>query len=586
MNDRVTVIGGGFAALNAAVAAKEAGCSVVLIDKGKPGYSGLSPFPSSHRWFDAEMGDDADAFRKSINHGSEYIGNMDWYETWIKESKETFERLMDWGILTQYPKASDAGDYYEKADYAGYREAMAQYDRRQKWAEVLYDHDIDFLSHTMINDVLVENGRAVGAVGFHVPSGAIITCHAKAVIMAMGGGCFKPTGFPVGGNTFDGEYIAYNLGLPITGKEFDDFHMTLSYAPGNAFLNNNWVYLENIWLCGGDLDASSAIRYANTKGKVMVLDRVTKSVNGLSLNDGTSVEDMSKQDITRRGGSILQMEGELRTGKNNDTMPKGDIYGAAVGMCAHLSSGVFCGLDDTDGFTGIEGLYVAGDGIHATSPTGAAYPCGVGFTSNFTSIDGTHAGKAAAAFASSVDFTDISEEKLTAAIDEIQAPTLVEAGFDPTWARDMLHSIMSPYWVLINKTASVLESTLTQVEYMRDHVVPKLMAQSSHDLRLCLEMKHKVLSAELKLRAGLAREESRGLNYRADFPYRDDENFLCYITLTKGENGEVVIDKVPVKEEWKGDLTEDYATRYGYFFPGEREAKGLPEEEQKGSWGK
>jgi succinate dehydrogenase/fumarate reductase flavoprotein subunit len=74
-----------------------------------------------------------------------------------------------------------------------------------------------------------------------VPSGTVLTFNAKAVVMCTGGGSYKPSGFPTGGDTFDGEYIGYNLGLPIIGKEFDDFHQTLSYAPGNAFLNNSWT---------------------------------------------------------------------------------------------------------------------------------------------------------------------------------------------------------------------------------------------------------------------------------------------------------------------------------------------------------
>ena len=49
----VLVVGGGFAGLMAAVSAREAGQSVVLIDKGRPGYSGLSAYPRSHLFFDA-----------------------------------------------------------------------------------------------------------------------------------------------------------------------------------------------------------------------------------------------------------------------------------------------------------------------------------------------------------------------------------------------------------------------------------------------------------------------------------------------------------------------------------------------------
>lgn len=581
----VLVIGGGFAGLNAAVAAKEAGQNVVLIDKGRPGYSGLTPWASSHRWFDAEMGDDEQAFKDTINRGGDYINNMNWYQCWIDESKETAQRLMDWGILTQYTRASEAGDYYDKQDYAGYREAFAKNDRRTKFIEVLNAKGIEYAENVMITNIVKTGDRVTGAVGFHVPSGAIVTCTARSIVMAMGGGAYKPSGFPVGGVTFDGEYIAYNLGLPIAGKEFDDFHMTLSYAPGNAFLNNNWTYLENIWLCGGDITAESGKGYADGKGKAMVLDRVTKAVSGLALNDGTAVEDMSTQGIGRRGGSLSENPADIRSGKMNDTMPKGDIYGAAVGFGGHLSAGVLCDLDDLDGFTGIKGLYVAGDGINAAAPAGAGYPCGVGFTSSFVSIQGTHAGKAAAAYAATAEPGVISADDLAAITEEINAPLSVAQGFDPNWARDQLSGIMSPYWIHIVKTRETLEGALAQVEYMRDNVVPKLAAATPHDLRLCHEMKHKVLSAEMKLRAGLAREETRGLSYRADFPYRDDENFLCYITVQKDEDGKMVTGKVPVKDEWKGDVTQPYAERYGYYFPGETEAKGIVVEESTG-WGK
>ena len=114
----VLVIGGGFAGLNAAAAAADQGQSVVMLDKGRPGYSGLSPWPSSHRWADKEMGDDYDALRKCIQHGSEYLGNMDLYEVWLEESKGTYERLRDWGILDQYETAAESGFYNDSGDPA------------------------------------------------------------------------------------------------------------------------------------------------------------------------------------------------------------------------------------------------------------------------------------------------------------------------------------------------------------------------------------------------------------------------------------------------------------------------------------
>jgi len=581
----VLVIGGGFAGLNAAASAKEAGQSVVLVDKGTPGYSGLTPFASSHRWFDPEMGDDEQAFKDCINRGSEYIGDMDWYQVWINESKAMYQRLMDWGILTQYETAAQSG-YWESKDYRGYHTAFASLDRRTKFMKVLNDLEIPVADQTMILDVIVEGGAVRGAIGLHVPSSTVVTFHAKAVVMAMGGGAYKPTGFPTGQDTFDGEYICYNLGLPIGGKEFDDFHMTCSQAPGNAFLNNNWTYLNCIWLCGGDITADTVQSYADGKGKAMVLDRVNRAVKGVAINDGTLVEDMSESTVLRRGGSASTNPAEIRTGKCSDTMPKGDVYGAAVGFGGHLSCGVFCDLDDLEGKTSVDGLYVAGDGMNCQGPTGAAYPTGVGFTSSFCSIMGDHAGKAAAAYAEKAELVRISDEKVTEASEEILAPLSKESGFDPNWARDMLEGIMAPYWVLVTKSEENLNAALTQVLAMKKNVLPKLAAATSHDLRLVHEMRHKVLSAEMKLRASLERKETRGLNYRSDYPYRDDENFLCYMLVQKQEDGSMAVTKQPVKEEWMGDRTQDYADRYGYYFPGEREAKGLPEEEASGGWGK
>ncbi|MCD8106217.1 MAG: FAD-binding protein [Lachnospiraceae bacterium] len=590
----VVVIGCGFAGLNAAVSAKEAGQNVLVIDKGKPGYSGLSPWPSSFRWFDPERGDDEEAFKEAMKRGGDYLCNLRWYECWLKESKGIYERLTDWGILAQYPKAAEAGDFYEREDFVGYREMFDKFDRHKKWIEVLKRYEIPHLEHTMVTDLIAgaaesdatEPSKICGVIGFHVPSGQVITVSAKAVVMATGGGSYKPTGYPVGGDTFDGEYMAWELGLPITGKEFEDFHTTSNQAPGNVFLDNHWQYLENIWLCGGDVDLESASGYAAAKGYAMVMKRVQNSVNGVPLANGSEIQNVATANYTRRGGSKVYDTDpeEVRSGKMSTPVAASTLAGAATGMCCHLTSGVFCGLGETDGKTEIAGLYVAGDGIHATSPSGSAYPCGVGFTSCFTSIDGDHAGRAAASYAAGQSFEALPEEEVLQKKEEILAPLNHENGFDPNWARDVLHSIMAPYWITVVKSEETLQAALVQVEYMRDHVIPKLQAATSHDLRLCLEMKHKVLSAELKLRAGLERKESRGSTYREDYPFRDDENYLCYITQRKAADGESTFNRVPVPDAWAGDREEAYQSRYVFYFPGEPEKMGfrLPERGRKG----
>jgi succinate dehydrogenase/fumarate reductase flavoprotein subunit len=518
--------------------------------------------------------------------GGDYIANLHWYQIWINESKGIYERLRDWGILAQYTRAKDAGDFYEKKDFAGYREYYDKFDRHKKWIEVLNRYEIPYIEHTMVCDVVRKQDQVCGVMGFHVPSGKVISVHAKAVVLATGGGSYKPTGYPVGGDTFDGEYMAYEMGLPITGKEFEDFHKTNPSAPGNVFMDNHWQYLENIWLCGGDITPENTDSYAKSKGNIMTMGRVKSAVYGMTESDGAEIQDVADANFTRRGASKDSDldPSEPRIGKKSTPVPASQLAGAATGMCCHLTSGVFCGIEESDGATAIPGLFVAGDGIHATSPSGAAYPCGVGFTSCFTSIDGDHAGRAAARFAKTAGEQRIPDSRIEEGTQAILQPLTVEKGFDANWARDVLHSIMAPYWVSTVKSEATLQAALVQVRYMQEHVIPRLAARNGHDLRLCIEMKHKTKSAELKLMASLARKESRGNTYREDYPYRDDENFLCYMTMQKTADGSVKTEKYPIPDDWAGDVTMDYDKRYGFYYPGEPQAKGFTPPEPKG-WG-
>ncbi len=583
----VVVVGCGFAGLNAAVSAKLDGAKVLIVDKGRPGYSGLAPWPSSFRWFDPEMGDEAETFKKAMQQGGDYISNLDWFEIWLKESKDIYKRLKEWGILTQYTRAEETGDFYEMEDFVGYREMFAKQDRHTKWVEVLHQYEIPYLEHVMVTDVLTvkagEKERTNGVIGMHVPSGEFLMVEAKAVVLATGGGSYKPTGFPTGTDTFDGEYMAYQLGLPIAGKEFEDFHNTNTSAPGNVFADNHWQYLENIWLCGGDVSEENIVPFIKGKAIGMVMKRVWGALNGIPVANGSEIQNVADADFTRRGASkfFATNKEEVRSGKRSTPTMESGVAGAAIGMCSHLTSGVFTGLEEFEGRTDLEGLYVAGDGIHATAPGGAAYPCGVGFTSCFCSIDGSHAGKGAAEFAKNQVQIAVDLEQMEEKVSENRKPLELEKGFDPNWARDVLHAIMAPYWVSVMKTEATLQAALVQVEYMRDYVIPKLVARSGHDLRLCIEMKHKVLSAEMKLRASLYREESRGNHYRADIPYRRDEKFLSYTTIQKTADGAMHMASVPVKEAWKGNQNLPYEKRYLYFFPGEAEEKEIQVEPRK-----
>ena len=331
------------------------------------------------------------------------------------------------------------------------------------------------------------------------------------------------------------------------------------------------------------MTSEGAEKYTRAKSKAMVMRRIETALHGAKESDGSDIASVANADYTRRGASVHYGTdpGEIRSGKMNSDMQVSGAVGAAIGMCSHLASGVFTGTDDLSGATQIAWLYVSGDGIHATAAGGAAYPCGVGFTSCFTSLEGDHVGTAAAEYAAGVPAGDFTAEEAREKEEILTAPYRVKEGVDPNWAVDVLHGIMSPYWVLAAKSGPMLQAALLQVEYMRENVVPKLMAKSGHDLRIAIEARNKILSAELKLRASLERKESRGNSYRTDYPYRDDENYLKYILAVKGRDGKPVYSKVPVNEAWTGDRQEPYEKRFSWLFPGEAKALGLTVEERR-----
>ena len=85
----------------------------------------------------------------------------------------------------------------------------------------------------------------------------------------------------------------------------------------------------------------------------------------------------------------------------------------------------------------------------------------------------------------------------------------------------------------IQVLGAALEAALTNVNYLKEHFVPRLIAKNPHELRLALEKENIIINAEMKLRASMFRKESRHSHFREDFPYRDDKNWLSFVILQK-----------------------------------------------------
>ena len=142
----------------------------------------------------------------------------------------------------------------------------------------------------------------------------------------------------------------------------------------------------------------------------------------------------------------------------------------------------------------------------------------------------------------------------------------------PAWVTQIMQNAVIPYYVLYVKEQNRLEAALTNIEFMRDHLAPKMIASNPHELRQVHETVNMLLNAEMKLRASLFRTESRGTHYREDYPARNDEDWLAWIKIKAGEDGMELV-KHPIPKEWHPDESVPYEERYPARFPGELEFK-------------
>lgn len=81
-----------------------------------------------------------------------------------------------------------------------------------------------------------------------------------------------------------------------------------------------------------------------------------------------------------------------------------------------------------------------------------------------------------------------------------------------------------------------------------------------------------LLNAEMKLRAGLFRTESRGTHFREDHPYRNDREWFCWVVLKQDGAGGMKLEKRPLPDSWRPPATMAYRDRYPRVWPGEDKA--------------
>ncbi len=542
----VLVIGGGFAGCFAAIKAVEAGAKVVMAVKGRTGRSGLTPWANSWFVFNDTQGVTREQYLRQFVLSGEYLNNMDYVEALMAESYERYLEVSSWGAQTGRPYYYQPGTVTRSIEVIGAGDAM----RAKAVAS-----GVHVLERVMITGLIKPEDAVVGAVGFHMQSGHPYAILAKATVMCAGPTSFKPLGmgYYSCAATGDGDAMAYRVGAEISGKEFNDAH---SARAANPLEEAESLPMKPAYVLGGG--PPSAPGPAEEVDARRLGLRIT-AVFGVH-NGGLP---MDPQYVAPPGALPGEGEGE-RMG-----MLTRSLGFATPGMSNHKGEGVF--PQDVYGRSNIPGLWAAGDAL-CSMQNGSGY-AGFGCSCAGSAVQGARAGKAAAEFAAGrpapVVDTPLLETHCNAMLDPLSRPR----GFSPAWVTRVLQGIMFPYYVMYVKEKSRLEAALGQIMYLQHAYAGRLKARDPHDLRCAHETRNMLLNAEMKLRAGLAREESRGTHYREDFPYRDDSNWQCWVKLVE-KDGEMTAVKHPIPAEWRPDLSLSYREKYPLELPGEEEHVG------------
>jgi succinate dehydrogenase/fumarate reductase flavoprotein subunit len=495
----VLVLGGGPAGTWAAISAAEHGARVVLADKGFCGTSGTTAAAGTGVWYI----DPDPALREAAMAGREKMGGYLQDRRWMARTLDrTFvqtNRLAEWG----YPYPVDENGKSQRNSLQG-PEYMRLMRKRTKAAGVT------ILDHSPALELLLDDGGAVaGAAGLRRQKDDRWIVRAKAVVIATGGCAFLSK--TLGSNllTGDGYLMAAEVGAELTSMEFSNpYAISAAFGSVTKTLFYGWAtftYEDGSVVPGAaSKGGRSAIARALTQGPVYAqLDKadeeVRQSMRVSQPNFFLPFDRTGIDPFTQRFPVTLRLEGTVR------------------------GTGGLRTVDDTCA-TSVPGLYAAGDAATRELVCGG-FTGGGSHNAAWAMSSGNWAGQGAADYArlaGSAARRQVLRAGTVALRERASRP------FSPAQLTRAVQDEVFPYELNYFREAGRLGGSLQRLDALWEDASSSDAASESDVLR-AREAAAMLATARWMYRSGLARNESRGMHRRDDFPVQD-ERFRHYIT--------------------------------------------------------
>ncbi len=537
----VAVVGGGAAAMRAAIAAHDAGADTVIVSKQTPGYSGNTVIARSGHSAPFSPEDTPEVFFDDVIKGGEFVNHQPIVRAMSAEACERIEELVAWTVpfLTHEGRIEtqpSAGHRYPRGCYTikniateVARPVRAQVDQR----------GIRIIDHIMLHDLLVDNGRCCGAVGLHRQNGDTYVVHAQAIIIATGGGAevYAQT-TNVNGVTGDGLAMALRAGVELVDMEFVQYYPVALRWPVTRLLASPTLFPLGAKLYNKHGDRFMANLPQGT-------ENVTRDVRsraifreiaaGRGINDDAVI--MSLADID--AGDFLRYAPDMA----HIAEIKQVDYRTAE-FLVRAEAHFFCGGIRTDewGTTRLPGFYAIGEA--AGGCNGANRLANNAFTECyvFGKRAGEHAAVHVSAQAANGRVPDSLIQECVRGLQRRVAQT--SKASDHKALNKALRQAMWHH-VGVVRQASTLQAALDTIRALAEQSGTCRGGRPATVVR-CLELDNLCLTAESIAMAALVREESRGTHYREDFPDRDDVAWHCNVLVSRGTDDALQVRKAEV----------------------------------------
>jgi succinate dehydrogenase / fumarate reductase, flavoprotein subunit len=552
----VLIIGAGLAGQRAALAAADAGVSVAIMSKVHPVRS-HSVAAAGGINAAISLDDDWRSHAYDTVKGSDFLGDQDAIEVMCSEAPNEVMNLEHIGVtfhrndsgeldLRAFGGASMKRTAYV-ADITGQAILHVLYEQLMKYHETVDRYEEWFTTSLILDD----EGTCVGCVARDIRTGRMETFHAKNVIIASGGAgqCFKPTTNALI-CTADGMAQAYRVGASLMDMEMIQYHPTTLVE--NGLLITEGARGEGAHLLNADGERFME-KYAPNKMELASRDVVSRAeqteiLEGRGVGaDGSGIY----LDITvvPKKRTLEALREIVNIGKD---FAGTDITKEPILIRPgqhYIMGGV---KTDIHGATSIPGLYAAGEvacvSVHGGNRLGANSLLD---TLIFGRRSGEHAAERAKHMVMPAG-ADGEAARASLAHDEAEIQEIMDrpkTGRRVSEIKDELGTTLNRH-VAVFRDEDGLKQAHEVVRRLKEEAKTAYIDDRgtvfNQDVLGAIELGYMLDAAECIVVAAIERKESRGAQFRTDFPERNDEEWLKHITTSQNGDDTPRIDYAPV----------------------------------------